>query len=389
MINRIFSERLKLLLKQNPAVALLGPRQAGKTTLAKQVAKEYGSKAVYLDLENSRDLRKLDDAYTFLDGNKDKLVIIDEVQTLPDLFRELRPSIDALRKPERFLLLGSASPALVKGVSETLAGRVAYLELTPFNLLEVTPKPVSQETLWLRGGFPSSVLAENIDISFNWRRSFLKSYIQAELSQLFNVDLTPVIIQNFWQMLAHYHGGIWNASTFAGSLGVTAPTVRRYLDYMEGAFLVRRLNPWFVNAKKRLVKSPKVYLRDSGILHALLDVDETNELYGHPGAGASWEGFVIEQTISVLPENIRPFYYRTHQGAEADLVFVKGIKPAASVEIKLTNAPAVSKGFFESIKDLETKKNFVITPGSDSYVTSEKIQVCSVRSFVDNYINEL
>jgi hypothetical protein len=189
-------------------------------------------------------------------------------------------------------------------------------------------------------------------------------------------------------MLAHFHGGIWNANTFACSLGVTAPTVRRYLDYMEGAFLVRRLNPWFVNAKKRLVKSPKVYLRDSGILHALLNVDETNELYGHPGAGTSWEGFVIEQIISMLPENIRPFYYRTHQGAEADLVFVKGIKPIASVEIKLTNAPAVSKGFFESIKDLKTKMNFVITPGSDSYVTSENIQVCSVKSFIEDYINE-
>jgi predicted AAA+ superfamily ATPase len=389
MIKRTFSERLKLLLKHNPAVALLGPRQAGKTTLAKQVAKEYGNDAVYLDLESNRDLRKLDDAHTFLDGNKNKLVIIDEVQTLPHLFRELRPLIDALRKPERFLLLGSASPVLVKGVSETLAGRVAYLELTPFNLLEVTPKPVSQEIFWLRGGFPPSLLAEEIVISVNWRRSFLKSYIQTELSQLFHVDLTPVIIQNFWQMLAHFNGGIWNANTFAGSLGVTAPTVRRYLDYMEGAFLVRRLNPWFVNAKKRLVKSPKVYLRDSGILHALLNIDETNELYGHPGAGASWEGFVTEQIISMLPENIRPFYYRTHQGAEADLVFVKGIKPIASVEIKLTNAPAVSKGFFESIKDLKTKMNFVITPGSDSYVTSENIQVCSVKSFIEDYINEL
>lgn len=389
MINRICSARLKELLKQNPAVALLGPRQAGKTTLAKQITKEYINNSIYLDLENSRDLRKLDDAYTFLDSNKEKLVIIDEVQTLPHLFRELRPAIDELRKPERFLLLGSASPSLVKGVSETLAGRIAYLELTPFNLLEVTPKPVSQETLWLRGGFPPSLLADKIKISVNWRESFLKSYIQTELADLFHVDLTPVIIQNFWQMLAHYQGGIWNASTFAGSLGVTAPTVRRYLDYMEGAFIVRRLNPWFVNVKKRIVKSPKVYLRDSGILHALLNIDESNELYGHPGAGASWEGFVIEQIISFLPENIRPFYYRTHQGAEADLVFVKGIKPAASIEIKLTNAPAISRGFFECIKDLKTKKNYVITPGSDDYIAKEDIHVCSLRSFIEKYLTRL
>lgn len=389
MINRFCSERLKKLLKQNPSVALLGPRQAGKTTLAKEIAKEYKSNTIYLDLENNRDLRKLDDAYTFLDSNKDKLVIIDEVQILPHIFRELRPSIDNLRKPERFLLLGSASPSLVKGVSETLAGRITYLELTPFNLFEVTPKRANQETLWLRGGFPPSLLAEKIEISVNWRESFLKSYIQTELADLFHVDLTPVIIQNFWQMLAHYQGGIWNANTFAGSLGISAPTVRRYLDYMEGAFIVRRLNSWFVNAKKRLVKSPKVYLRDSGILHTLLNIDETNELYGHPGAGSSWEGFVIEQITSILPGNIRPFYYRTHQGAEADLVLVKGIKPAASIEIKLTNAPTISRGFFESIKDLKTKKNFVITPGSDDYIASEDIQVCSLRSFVENYLNAL
>lgn len=389
MIKRLSSKILKHLLTQNPVVALLGARQVGKTTLARQIADAYKDASVYLDLENSRDLRKLEDPLTFFEINKDKLVIIDEVQTMPQIFRDLRPSIDNLRTPERFLLLGSASPSLVKGVSETLTGRIAYLELTPFNLIEAYSNSIAQETLWLRGGFPLSLLAEKNSISMNWRRAFLRSYIHSELAQIFHVELTPVIIQNFWQMLAHYHGGIWNANTFAISLGVTAPTVRRYLDYMEGAFLVRRLNPWFLNAKKRLVKSPKVFLRDSGILHILLNVDELNDLFGHPGAGASWEGFVIEQIAALLPENIRPFFYRTHQGAEADLLLVKGIKPIAAIEIKLSNSPVISKGFYECIRDLKTGYNFVITPNSDTYITKGNIKVCSLVSFIKKYLHNL
>jgi len=389
MIKRLQYDVIKELLEQNPAVALVGPRQVGKTTLAKQIADANKDNAVYLDLENSRDNRKLDDAYSFLEANSDKLVIIDEVQTLPQLFTELRPSIDNHRKPGRFLLLGSASPSLVKGVSETLAGRIAYVELAPFSVVEIVPRTADQQKLWMRGGFPPSLLAEKENASMNWRRSFVKSYVQRELSDLFHVELTSVTIQNFWQMLSHYHGGIWNAHVFAGSLGVTAPTVRRFLDYMEGAFLVRRLPPWFVNAKKRLVKSPKVYLRDSGILHALLNIDETNELYGHHVVGASWEGFVIEQIISLLPESMQPFYYRTHSGAEADLVIVKGVKPLTAIEIKLSNAPVISKGFHECIKDLKTKNNFVITPSSDDYTTKENIQVCSLLSFVKKYLSKI
>ena len=388
MIQRFLFSTIQELLEQNPAVALLGPRQAGKTTLAKHIADAYQHEALYLDLEKNKDLRKLDDASSFLEHNSDKLVIIDEVQTLPHLFSELRPLIDSKRTPGRFLLLGSASPTLVKGVSETLAGRIAYCELAPFNITETTPKPVAQQTLWLRGGFPPSLLAEKDTVSMKWRTAFIKSYIQSELSNLFHVDLTPVTIQNFWQMLSHYHGGIWNAHTFAGSLGVTAPTVRRYLEYMEGAFLVRRLEPWFVNAKKRLVKSPKIYLRDSGLLHALLSIDELNELYGHHVAGASWEGFVIEQVAALLPENIRPFYYRTHAGAETDLILVKGVKPVAAIEIKLSNAPVISKGFRECINDLKTKSNFVITPAGDEYML-EKIQVCSLQMFVKKYLSQL
>ncbi len=388
MIKRYKAKELIKLLKYNPAAVLLGPRQVGKTTLAKQIAGLHKNNSIYLDLENTQDLRKLDDIQSFLDRYIDKLVIIDEIQVIPKLFRELRPAIDSKRKPGRFLLLGSATQSLVKGVSESLAGRIAYLELSPFNLLEATPKPSSQENLWLKGGFPPSLLADNLTVSMSWRRAFLKSYIQTELANLFHVELTPSTIQNFWQMLAHYNGGIWNANTFANSLGVTAPTVRRYLDYMEGAFLVRRLAPWFVNTRKRIVKSPKVYIRDSGILHALLNIDGANELYGHPGAGNSWEGFVIEQISQILPENFRLFYYRTHHGAETDLILVKGLKPAAAIEIKLTNAPVISKGFYECIADLKTKNNYIITPGSDNYETN-KIQICSLNLFLKHVLQKI
>lgn len=386
MIKRACEIQLIALLRKNPAVALLGPRQVGKTTLARQIEKIHKRHSVYLDLEDSRDVRKLEDSQSFFDRNKNNLVIIDEAQAIPSLFSELRPAIDRTRKPGRFLLLGSANPSLVKGVSESLAGRIAFLELTPFNLLEVTPKPVNLETLWLRGGFPPSLLAGNNADSLKWRQSFLKSYVQTELSSIYHVEFTPITTQNFWSMLAHHNGGIWNAHTFANSLGLSGPTVKRYLDYMEGAFLVRRLPPWYVNLRKRLVKAPKLYLRDSGILHSLLNIHSSNDLHGHPGIGASWEGFVIEQISGLLPEDIRLFYYRTHHGAEADIVFVRGIKPIAAAEIKNSNAPVITRGFYESIKDLKTKNNFVITPGSDDYTGKENIQICSLRSFLKKHI---
>jgi len=386
MIKRAQEIQILAGLKNNPAVALLGPRQVGKTTLAKHIELIKKEKSVYLDLENPRDIRKLDDAYSFFERNKDKHVIIDEVQVLPHLFKVLRPAIDSHRKAGRFLLLGSASPSLIKGVSEYLAGRIAFIELTPFNLLELKSKSINQETLWMKGGFPLSLLTKKLSDSLDWRSNFVKSYIQTELARLFHVNLTPIVLQNFWQMLAHFNGGIWNANTFASSLGVTAPTVRRYLDYMEGAFLVRRLYAWYANAKKRLVKSPKIFLRDSGILHSLLNIDEPNELYGHPGAGNSWEGFTIEQIVTFLPSNLSAYYYRTHHGAEADLVLVKGIKPLTAIEIKLSNSPAISKGFYECVSDLKTQKNFIITPNSDDYLTKEKIHVCSLISFLKNHL---
>lgn len=374
----VIEERLGLV----PAVAILGPRQVGKTTLAKLIAKESEQKAVYLDLENPRDAVKLTDAFTYLENLRDVCVILDEVQLRPDLLSILRPLIDEERRPGRFILLGSASPALVKGVSETLAGRISYQELTPVGLQEL-PGDISQNTHWFRGGFPNALLAKRSEESRLWLDDFIKSYIERDLGNLFGVDLASILLRNFWSMLAHANGNIWNAETFARSLGVTAPTVMRYMNFLEGGYLVRRLQPWFVNAKKRLIKSPKTYIRDTGILHRLLNIDSHDELLGHPGVGASWEGYVIEQIYQRIADRFNLFFYRTQAGAECDLVIVDGITPVACVEIKLSNSPTVSKGYINCIQDLEPKHRYIITPSSEMYTIGNEITVLSLKEFLN------
>lgn len=275
--------------------------------------------------------------------------------------------MDENRRPGRFFLLGSASPHLVKGVSESLAGRARYLELPPVNIAEALENQIDLNTLWVRGGFPASLSSRNDETSFRWRHELITSFVQHDLPQLFGSTLSATTTRNFWQMLAHQHGSLFNAHALALSLGVSGPTVKRYLNFLDGAYLVRVLEPWFVNISKRLVKSPKVFVRDSGLLHALLSLETYTDLLGHPVAGFSWEGFVLEQIIHRIPENIRAFFYRTHQGAEADVVLVKGIKPVAAIEIKLTNAPVISKGFYQSLEDLKIKNAYIITPSSDTY----------------------
>lgn len=371
-------------LKKSPAIAILGPRQVGKTTLAKQLGDDY----IYLDMENPRDLAKLNDAYTFLENLQDQTVIIDEVQLLPELFSLLRPLIDAKRTPGRFILLGSASPELVKGVSETLAGRISYNELCAIGLTEL-PGAISQEQHWFRGGFPESLLSENDILSREWLDDFIVSYVERDLAKLFGVDLAPTLLRNFWSMLAHLNGNLFNGESFARSLGVSAPTVNRYLEFLEGGYLIRRLQPWFVNAKKRLVKSPKTYIRDTGILHRLLNIPNYNDLFGHPAIGASWEGYVIEQIYQLKTKQTELFFYRTQTGAECDLVLVQGIKPIACIEIKLSNAPSVSKGFISCTQDLEPKHKFIITPKSDTYVTSNEITVTNLQHFLLEILSEI
>jgi len=388
MVTRDLIQTLRKSLKQFPAVVLLGPRQIGKSTLALQLAGQLAKKSIVLDLEKRSDRAKVDDPEAFFESHQDKLVIIDEAQTLPELFSSLRPAIDEHRKPGRFLLLGSASPQLVRHVSESLAGRVTYLELTSITLSEAGRSRHDLQTLWLRGGFPLALTTRSDTNSLEWRQQLIRSFVERDLTLLFGVELSRVTIQNFWQMISHNQGGIWNAQTYANSLGVTGPTIKRYLQFMSGAFLVRLLEPWFVNTNKRLVKSPKVYVRDSGLLHAMLGLSTYTDLLGHPVAGGSWEGFVIEQITAVMPPSLRAFYYRTHHGAEADLVLVNGLKPVTAIEIKLNNAPVISKGFYQTLHDLGIRKGYVITPAADRYPV-QNVEVMSLPVFIEYILPKL
>ncbi len=388
MVHRHIEKEIALLMKQFPAVAILGARQVGKTTLAKQLAASQKYPTLYLDLENPLDVRRLSDPFTFLTANKDKCIIIDEVQTMPSLFAVLRSVIDKNRHNGKFILLGSASPQLVKGVSESLAGRIAYRELSPINYIEL-PEKISRDKHWLRGGFPTPLLARNENAATEWLRSFIRSYVERDLGALFGVDLTSNVISRLLSMLAHINGGVWNAEMVGRSLGITAPTVNRYVDFLEGAFLVHRLPAFFINTKKRLVKAPKVYIRDSGLLHQLSGVDNMIALKGHPVVGSSWEGYVVEQIKQMKPSGMDMYYYRTQSGAEYDIVLARGIRPIACIEVKLNNAPSLSRGNLQSITDLQTKRNFVVVPDIEDYKTKEGIVICNVKSFLTKHLAKL
>lgn len=381
MIKREAEAQINGLLKQFPAVAILGPRQVGKTTLAKQLAAGYTETTLYLDLEKQADRNRLSDAHSYLQNQQDKLVLIDEVQLMPELFSVLRPLIDEHRRPGRFILLGSASPKLVKGVSETLAGRIAYTELTPVTTTEL-PSNISYHQHWFRGGFPESLLAKTDTASQQWLQAFMRSYVERDLENLFGVNISSVTMQRLLTMLAHVSGNVWNAEIFARSLGITAPTVLRYVDYLEGGFMVKRLQPWFVNTKKRLVKSPKVYVRDTGLLHALLNIHSADEVLSHPVAGASWEGYVLEQIAACKNPELQLHFYRTHDGAECDAVLVKGIRPVACIEIKRSNAPVVSKGFLHCIEDLQPIYKGIVTPESETYTAQHDVQITGLQTFL-------
>ncbi len=389
MIKRNAIPSIRKLLKQFPAIALLGPRQVGKTTLARELAKLRGGKVLYLDLEKHSDRQKLADAELFFSMHRDKLIILDEIQTMPELFTVLRPEIDELRKPGRFLLTGSASPELVKHVSESLAGRIAYVELTPFSLSEAKAKRYSMKRHWFRGGFPQALLAKKDDAFDAWADAYIRSYTHRDLSALFGVNLNPEIARNLLSMIGISQGTIFKAESYARALGISGPTVMRYIDFMEGAFLVRRLPAWFVNAKKRLVKSPKIYLRDSGLLHNITQVSSAEELPGHPVVGASWEGYCIEEICRRLPSQIRAYYYRTQHGAELDMILVKGLKPIAAIEIKYSVSPSVSAGTYEAADDLKVRKIFIVVPSGTSYAPSKKAMLCSLEDFIEKELPAL
>lgn len=388
MIQRQLQKEILRLMKQFPAVAILGARQVGKTTLAKEIAATQKRPTLYLDLENPLNARKLLDPYTFLTANKNCCIIIDEVQTIPTLFAVLRSVIDNDRRNGRFILLGSASPQLVKGVSESLAGRIAYRELAPINLLEL-PEKISKERHWLRGGFPTPLQVRTDKMATEWMSGFIRSYVERDLNMLFNISLTSNILSRLLSMLAHINGGTWNAEEIARSLGITAPTVNKYVDFLQGAFLVNKLSPFHTNSKKRLVKAPKIYIRDSGMLHQLSNVHSMISLRGHPVIGSSWEGYVVEQIQRLKPHDVEMFYYRTQTGAECDIVLVRGVQTIAAIEVKLNNAPTISRGNLQSIIDLKTKKNFIVVPDVDDYKTKENILICNIHSFLQKHLPKL
>jgi len=389
MIFRTSEKYLQTLCKQFPCTVVLGPRQVGKTTLVKIFAKRLKKPITYLDMELQSDRNKLIDIELFFTNNRKNIVIIDEVQLMPEIFASLRPEIDALRKPGRFILTGSASPDLVKGVSESLAGRVAYIDINPISLNEASQKKIELNKHWFRGGFPNALLAKSNDDYNRWAEYFIKSYVERDLSAIFGVGITPVLARNFWNMIAIQHGNIWNAEAMARSLGVSGPTVNRYLEFMEGAFLLRKLPAWFINAKKRMVKAPKIYIRDTGLLHFSNNVLKQINLQGHPIVGASWEGYVIEEICKLLPNKIQPYFYRTHHGAEVDLVLVNGIKPVACIEIKHSLSPVLKEGFYNCIQELETNNNFVIYSGTEKYKKDKNVLVLSLLDFLNNYLPKL
>lgn len=388
MIQRELLAAISLLLKQFPAVAILGPRQVGKKTLAKQLAATSKKKTIYIDLEKEKDRILLSDMDTFFEEHKNYCIIIDEVQTMPSVFTALRPAIDEHRKAGRFILLGSASPKLVKGVSESLAGRISYTQLTAFKYNEIVPK-ITMQKHWMRGGFPNSVLAKTEAQSQQWIENFVETYLQRDMSFIFNAEINQRIMRYLWSMLAYNQGSIWNAEVYARALGIYAPTVMRYVNFLEGAYLIRRLHPFYINVNKRLVKSPKVYVRDSGILHHICNMHNMATLARNTLIGASWEGYVIEEICKAIPNNIQPFYYRTQAGAECDLVLVRGIKVIACIEIKYSSNPTLTRGLYESIADLKPVKSYVITPNAHNTIINKTLIITTLAVFLFNYLKKL
>jgi uncharacterized protein len=375
---RALGAEARAALRRAPAVAILGPRQCGKSTLARRLAAGRQG-AVYLDLERPSDRAKLAEPELFLARYADRLVCLDEIQRAPEIFAVLRGLIDARRRPGRFLILGSASRELIRQSSETLAGRIAYLELTPFVATEAAGRAGS-DRLWLRGGFPPSLLARSEAGSVAWRHDFVRTFLERDLPQL-GVRIPAATLERFWRMCAHHHGQILNQSQLGAALGVSHVTVRGYLELLAATFMVRMLPPLLPNLRKRLVKSPRLYLRDSGILHALLEIESADDLAGHPARGASWEGWVIENAIAAFP-GWRPYFYRAATGAELDLVLEKGRRRIA-VECKASAAPTVGATFWSALEDVGADEAWVVAPVRQGYPIGKDARVAPLLEFLD------
>jgi uncharacterized protein len=394
MISRKLLVQLTQRLQEAPAVALLGARQVGKTTLVfdliQHLAKVNKKQAepLYLDLQSERDRAKLAQPELYLADHQDRLVILDEVHRAPGLFAVLRGQIDQMRRAGKragmYLLLGSASIDLLKQSGETLAGRISYLHLDPINVAELPPT-ISQDTLWQRGGFPDSLLARSNALSLRWRLDFIRTYLERDVPQ-FGPRISPQVLRRYWGMLAHNQGGLLNTAQLARNLGVDNKTATSYLDLMDGLLLVRRLQPWHSNAGKRMTKSPKVYVRDSGICHALLDIADKEALLGHPVVGASWEGFVIENLLSNAPEGVQSYFYRSSGGAEVDLLLLWPSGKMWVIEIKRSLTPKVERGFHSACEDLAVQHpdlhKWLVYPGAEEYPVHADIKVVSLAGLV-------
>lgn len=388
MINRELKETVLLGLQHMPIVALLGPRQVGKTTLALEIAAAFNKETGYLDLELDSDLNKLTDAESYLKRLEGSLLIIDEVQLKPDLFRTLRSLVDIRKrkgeKSGQFLLLGSASRDLLQQSSETLAGRIRYLELTPFTVLELFKEDslgFNFEKLWFRGGFPDSYLAQSDDESWEWRNDFISTYVERDIP-LMGPQISSTRMKTFWSMLAHYHGQQVVFSELGRSLEVSHTTIRHYLDILTDFYMVRQIQPWSGSTKKRLIKSPKIYLRDTGLLHRLLNISSFETLLGNPVLGASWEGFVIENIILQLSTKWRFSYYRTSNGSEIDLVLENAANEIWAIEIKRSGAPVLKSTFYDACDDIKATKKFVVYGGNERYPLPNEVEAIGLIEFL-------
>ncbi|MCC5927355.1 MAG: ATP-binding protein [Bacteroidetes bacterium] len=376
VINRpAFIDDIKTSISNNPITAIMGPRQCGKTTLARTIARTTDS--TIFDLEDPSDYDLLSEQPKVILQQHKGLIILDEVQRLPDLFPLLRVLADEPDSQRKFLILGSASPDLVQKSSESLAGRVGFIHLTGFNLFEIGIENI--EPLWLRGGFPKAYLGTNDEQSYSWRENFIQTFLERDISN-FGFNIPAVTLRRFWLMLAHYHGQIWNGAEFARAMGISEPTVKRYLDILTGTYMIRQLQPWYENIKKRQVKAPKIYLRDTGILHTLLGM-EGRSIITNVKSGASWEGFIIEQLVSRL--KTRDFYYwRTHTGTELDLMVLKGGR-RLGFEIKYSENPTSTRSMHTALDDLKLDKLYVVYKGHRVLSFDEKITAVPVSNIVD------
>ncbi|AMS27985.1 hypothetical protein AEM51_14185 [Bacteroidetes bacterium UKL13-3] len=376
MLSRVKLNEIDDLLQDFPVVAIVGPRQCGKSTLAQIIASQYPD-AVFLDMEDPDDRAILSNPTLFFAANKHKLICLDEIQFAPNLFPILRSVVDKGKRNGQFLLLGSAAPDLLRQSSETLAGRIVYAELAPFSIIETQ---ADWQILLLRGGFPRSYLAKSDKSSLTWRKSFIRTFLERDIAA-FGLNLNPQNSSRLWQMCAHYHGKILNYSDFGKALGLTHPTIKHYVDVLAGTFMLRKLQPYYANLEKRLVKTPKLYVADSGILCALLNIQTFDELLGHPIAGFAWEGFVLQNILSTVGDDYEVYFISTSADAEIDILLKKGRK-LIGIECKFSTAPKVSKGFYNLKSDLKLSKSFVVAPVHTAYSLDKNTLVCNIEELL-------